>query len=229
LLGTRPDSELAQRFGRTCSSILNMRHKLGITGLKPRQKWTKAHQALLGTAPDAELARRLGRTTRAVEDQRHLLGIPKLDNRVRRYTAAEDRLLGTMPDEELARRLGRTPGAIEVRRVAHGIACFGWKPGSRVGIPRGPLWAAKDRALLGKLPDSEISLRLGRTMTAVRAQRKKLGLRDPSKRKPWTAAEVKLLGTAFDVVIARRLGRSEGSVKTQRQKLGIPASPGKRS
>jgi hypothetical protein len=65
-------------------------------------------------------------------------------------------------------------------------------------------------------------------MTAVRSQREKLGLRDPSKRKPWTAAEVKLLGTAFDVVIARRLGRSEGSVKTHRQKLGIPASPRKK-
>ena len=128
-----------------------------------------------------------------------------------------------MPDEELARRLGRTLLAIATRRLALGIVSFSRKSGSRAGIPRGRLWTAKEDAPLGKLPDSEISLRLGRTLSSVRARRKRLGLRDPSKRKPWTAAEVKLLGTAFDVFIARRLGRSEGVVRAHRQKLGIAA------
>ena len=69
-----------------------------------------------------------------------------------------------MPDEELARRLGRTLLAIATRRLALGIVSFSRKSGSRAGIPRGRLWTAKEDAPLGKLPDSEISLRLGRTL-----------------------------------------------------------------
>ena len=76
---------------------------------------------------------------------------------------------------------------------------------------------------MGKLPDSEISLRLGRSVTAIRTRRQELGLKDPSKRKPWTAADVKLLGTASDADIARPIGRSADAVKTRRKNLGIAA------
>ena len=64
--------------------------------------------------------------------------------------------------------------------------------------------------------------RLGRTLVAVKARRKKLGL--PQIDPPfvwWKPEEDKLLGTAPDRDIARQLGRSEDSVKGRRLLLGI--------
>ena len=218
-----PDSKLARWFGRRPDTVKAMRLRLGIPGLNRVQKWNKSHDALLGTASDAEVARQRSRTQMAVTVRRRKLGLPKYDNRMHSYTAKENRLLGTMPDEELAWRLGRTPGAIQVRRVAFGIISFERKSGSRVGIPRGRRWTGKELALLGNLPDIEISLRLGRSVMAIRVQRHKLGLKDPSTRKPWTRADVKLLGSAPDADIARRIGRSAGAVKRRRVSLGIAA------
>ena len=50
------------------------------------------------------------------------------------------------------------------------------------GIPpvmRFPLWKIEDLALLGQLPDEEVAKRTGRSVSAVAAQRKQLGLPKP--------------------------------------------------
>ena len=70
--------------------------------------------------------------------------------------------------------------------------------------------------------EREIAPRVGRTVTAVKRRRKKLGL--PQIDPPfvwWKLEEDQLLGTAPDGEVARRLGRSKSSVKGRRLLLGI--------
>ena len=55
---------------------------------------------------------------------------------------------------------------------------------------------------MGRLSDTEISLRLGRTLYAVRSKRAKRGVKDPSTRHPWTRAEERFLGRFHDADIA---------------------------
>jgi hypothetical protein len=88
----------------------------------------------------------------------------------------------------------------------------------------GPLWTAQEFALLGTLPDAEVTRRTGRTPNAVRQMRERLGLPNPAGNR-WTAAGIALLGTLPDREVARRLGRSLASVTQKRIKLGI-ANPG---
>jgi hypothetical protein len=124
---------------------------------------------------DRELARRLRRTMTAVISRRVIHGIPGY-TRKEKWTRFDETLLGTMPDEELARRLRRTPTAIQVHRVAVGVGAFGSKHGGRGVNHRGPVWPPEELGLLGKLPDLEIMLRIGRSAAAVHAKRFKLGL-----------------------------------------------------
>jgi hypothetical protein len=93
----------------------------------------------------------------------------------------------------------------------------------------GPLWTAKDIALLGTVADEEVARRIGRTVEAVRQKREELDIPNPTSGR-WTAEEVALLGTMPDREVARRLGRSPQSVTQKRIKLGI-ANPfgGRRS
>jgi len=75
---------------------------------------------------------------------------------------------------------------------------------------------------LKQFSEREVARRLGRTLSAVKARRGKLGL--PQIDPPfvwWKPAEDKLLGTAPDAEIARRLGRSMKSVTGRRLLLGI--------
>ncbi len=53
----------------------------------------------------------------------------------------------------------------------------------------GPTWTAKERALLGKLPDTEVARRTGRTREAVRIERERQGIPNPDSR-GWTAEDI---------------------------------------
>jgi hypothetical protein len=46
----------------------------------------------------------------------------------------------------------------------------------------GAWWTDEELALLGTLPDAEFAARIGRTLTAVRVKRQKVGM-TPAKRK----------------------------------------------
>ena len=77
LLGTDTDRAVAERTGRTETSVRMKRRELGIAAHArndPRH-WTKREINLLGTLPDREVAQRLGCTRLTVIRKRRQLGI----------------------------------------------------------------------------------------------------------------------------------------------------------
>jgi hypothetical protein len=84
----------------------------------------------------------------------------------------------------------------------------------------GPLWTAREIALLGRVPDCEVARSTRRTVGAARQKRLEVGLSNPTSNR-WREDEVALLGTRPDREIARRLGRSLQSVTQKRIKLGV--------
>jgi hypothetical protein len=85
---------------------------------------------------------------------------------------------------------------------------------------RGAWWTPEDFALLGTVPDEEVTRRTGRTADAVRRKRWELAIPNPASHR-WTAGEVALLGAEPDKVVAEMVGRSVQAVLQKRIKLGI--------
>src|SRR5262245_24477807 len=83
-------------------------------------------------------------------------------------------------------------------------------------------WTGAALKQLGRVPDSVLARRTGRTIKAVVEEReaRKIGL--PTGPRRWTAHEIKLLGKLNDHEVARRLRRTDGQVRTQRIRLKIP-------
>src|SRR2546426_11019245 len=75
---------------------------------------------------------------------------------------------------------------------------------------------------LGKLPDSVLGRRTGRSIKEVVAMResRRIGLETGPRR--WTAREIRLLGTKNDYELARRLRRPKHQINNQRRALKIP-------
>jgi hypothetical protein len=86
--------------------------------------------------------------------------------------------------------------------------------------PREESWTGEEIALLGRMPDTKVGRKTGRTQSAVRQKREELGIPNPTLWR-WTAEELALLGTIPDAELARMLGRSEHSVTQKRWKLGL--------
>ena len=78
--------------------------------------------------------------------------------------------------------------------------------------------------MLGKKPDTEVSLITGRGRRHVRAKREALGISPFQIQKSvnWTAALIKRLGTQPDAILAAELGVSVNTVALQRRGCGIP-------
>ena len=53
----------------------------------------------------------------------------------------------------------------------------------RLGYNRGPCWTRREVALLGKLPDEEVTARTGPTPDAVRVKRERPGIPNPRDRR----------------------------------------------
>ena len=76
-------------------------------------------------------------------------------------------------------------------------------------------WTAKDIALLGKLTDREVAVRLKRSRAGVTARRLRLGtaaLNPEHETRRWSVAEEKFLGTRPDEELVGLLKRSRGAV-----------------
>jgi hypothetical protein len=86
-------------------------------------------------------------------------------------------------------------------------------------------WPEEHLALLGTMPDSELARQLGKTENAVRIQRERRGIPNPSGH-GWTEGELALLGILPDAEVARRTGRTPMAVTCKRCELGIPHSGG---
>jgi hypothetical protein len=85
----------------------------------------------------------------------------------------------------------------------------------------GPRWREEDLRLLGTMPDAEVAAKIGRSASAARQKRERLGIPNPEPGW-WTDEEIALLGTAPDGDLAQQLKRTAGSVRQKRQTLGIP-------
>ncbi len=76
---------------------------------------------------------------------------------------------------------------------------------------------------LGKIPDSVLAQRFGRTITETVAEREKRRINLPIAARQWTANEIKMLGKFNDCEVARRLCRTPDQVRKQRIRFGIPS------
>lgn len=240
LLGTKPDRVLAREFGRSVAAVANRRNQKHIRILKP---WRPEDEKMLGSRTDREIALLLGRNPTTVAFHRKSLGIPA-KAKPRKWTAAEDAALGTKPDTELARVLRRTTAAVLARRTKLGIPradgvfrvikrarrkdADGKTPNAAEASPgtaRGSwsTWSLEEEALLGKVTDAEVALKLGCTLARVRKRRLRLGVPcwNPNHRH-WTPGEIALLGKRPDRELAKLIDRWACQVRAKRLELRIP-------
>ena len=86
---------------------------------------------------------------------------------------------------------------------------------------KGASWTLHELKQLGKVPDSVLARRTGRTIKEVVAERERRRLGLPTAPRRWTAREIRLLGRMNDNEVARRLRRTKSQVRTQRNALHI--------
>jgi hypothetical protein len=155
-----------------------------------------------------------GASPRAVERWRRVLGVGRTDNEGTRRLmraaaekggeAARERGLSDEECDERSRRALRLNLAQYLHKGYHG-----------------PWWTAKERALLGRLPDDEVAAKVGRTPDAVRSQRQVLGIPNPDSNR-WSEEEDGLVRALPAKEAAARTGRSLGAVYGRRRELGLP-------
>jgi hypothetical protein len=84
-------------------------------------------------------------------------------------------------------------------------------------------WTIAELKLIGKVPDSVLARRIGRTIKEIVEERQWRRIRLVTPPRRWTARETKLLGRYFDEELARRFRRPVHDVARQRIALQIPA------
>jgi hypothetical protein len=80
------------------------------------------------------------------------------------------------------------------------------------------LLTAREVALLGKVPDSVLARRTGRTINAAVEEREQRAIALPLGPRRWTACEIRMLGKYNDAELGR-LRRSADHVRRQRLRL----------
>ena len=108
-------------------------------------------------------------------------------------------------------------------RMLFSISRVAGKPSKSAQQRSGRRWTIAELEQLGRLSDTELARKYGRTIKEVAAEReaRRIGL-DLGPR-PWTERENKQLGKSPDRDVAQRLRRSKGSVAQQRRQLKIAA------
>ena len=143
---------------------------------RPRAEWTAERAALLGTATDAEVASALGCGANAVRKERRRRGVPAF-RRPAAPPPADDQLTDQRRKEAARlRREGRTFAQIgEALGVSAERARQLLRP-RRPRKQRADAWTAREDALVGTVSDAEAAGALGRSVDAVRARRRQLGV-----------------------------------------------------
>ena len=94
---------------------------------------------------------------------------------------------------------------------------------ARKRIRRGERWTLSELRQLGKVPDSVLARRFGRTIKEIVAEREHRGIARETGPRRWTAREIRLLGEMNDKEVSRRLRRTYEDVRKQRISFHIPA------
>jgi hypothetical protein len=116
-----------------------------------------------------------------------------------------------MPEAEVAAKLNRAERDVEHRRLRLGI------PSTRKRAPRRN-WTAQELSLFGKIGDKKFARRFSRSVSAVRAKRRDLGVAVERKEsRAWTKSEEKLLLNGSNGEMAERIGRSALAVDIHRE------------
>ncbi|MEP7220166.1 MAG: hypothetical protein ABI876_14680, partial [Bacteroidota bacterium] len=178
---------LAKELGISWSRLVRIAREHGIdTSVRWwRNPWSAEEDAYLRrhyqTTPMEEIAVDLDRSRKSVVHRMNKLGLPVEDryhSRMVYWTTEQDDVLRKqyqkMSVEELAEKLGRTRDAIIKRLAALDL---------RVNPARGkkpPRWTSKEdatmRLLYRKLGSRELSKRLGRSVDAIQARARTLGV-----------------------------------------------------
>ena len=166
----------------------------------------------------------LGAVTATLEARRKKGRTARMRSRPAKVWSAEElALLGAVPDPEVARRTGRSLDAINKRRNALGRPAL--KEGTRGA--RTLFWSESDKALIGKMPDTEVAKRTGRSLMAVRECRRMLKRKAVAKGPRgerayfWSAVEDAIVRALPAKEAVKKLNRSLGSIHTRRRALGV--------
>jgi hypothetical protein len=151
----------------------------------PRCRLPGTHGGGSGLLVDEELARAVrlesslaiqhhwGVSVAAVWHWRQALGVEKLNE-------GSARLRGDMNRELGARQLDKTLPPDQVERRRRTARALGLRP---TGRWKGRGWTHAQLRQLGKLTDADVAARIGRTATAVRVMRTRLGIRTAQDRR----------------------------------------------
>ena len=219
LLGTAPDTEVAERLEISEGSVRKKRKDLGIPASSDTRHIARTAELVEALhLPNPQVCRRTGLHVERVRKLRkELAGIKMRSPSERRWTPEILARLGEDPDAAIAAVLGITAKTVAAKREGSGIPS-----------PRLRRWTEEEKALVGTAPDLVVARRVGRSEKAVAAKRQELGIlcfgaKAPPRR--WTPEEVARLGTAPDEEIAARTGWSVDAVKDKRRSLGLLRRP----
>jgi len=223
-------AEMGRALGRSPDAIDARRAAIGLAPRRSTRAWSALEDEIIKAAdraglPATTLARRLRRPVAQVRARRRQLNVARPQGR--RYTAADDARLraGWASDgdiDTLARELGRSPDALRVHAKQLGLH----RPAPR------RRWHAHEDALVRDgytdgLTCAEIAAALpGRTVIAVAARARKLGLVTYARRWP-PQDDVRLAGIlAFHSIdeAAELLGRTPEAIRRRTGKLGLTPS-----
>lgn len=139
---------------------------------------TTSQIKLLGTNYDAVIAQQLNMGYNTIRKWRNKLGIPPY-RAMFKWTPDVVDLLGTMPDAELAFILNISYKDIWAKRKRMGISrCKSSNRASGYNRKLKPVeWTDELISKLGKVPDTQIAKKLGRSTTYVRYERIARGIK----------------------------------------------------
>jgi hypothetical protein len=129
LLGVKPDSHIAKRFGLSAAVVARERNQRAIACAPHpgRGDLTLPKKAMkdIGYMLDTMVAAKHGVAVAAIRTYRKVHGIPACEDRIRKpLPKLAFGLLGTISDCALARRFGGSPGRYRWRRLAEGIPAY---------------------------------------------------------------------------------------------------------
>ena len=226
LLGTQPDTVIADRLDIDACVVTVHRNHLGIAPFRrggPVQ-WTEGMLRLLGDVADGTLGKEYEVSYASVKIRRIEEGIPpygqeEMDVEPVLPLAVIDQI-GNVPDNALAEIHNVSRLNIRIYRALHGIPLAPYHPAER------RVWKKNEDKLLGTMSDGRVAARIGATTGQVMLRRKRLNIpafgQEASIR--WTKSRIDELGLIPDHVLARQWKISQTLVREKRESIGIPPS-----
>lgn len=233
--GTVPVKQIAERLGRPHGSVLQLAQRLGLS--TKRTPMTRATERAIvkqvkDRVPITRIAEQFHTTTLRIHKIARAYGCELIPGaRPDSWQQVEDEFLrkhySTMRAADIAQHLGRGATSVHVRARQLGI------PLAESYGARQIRWSAADERMLrkyyGKMVIEDLADQLGRSVKAVHAHARDLGLSlraaNPALPQLWTSKEDATLRRLFQIrtnpQIAELLGRPLRSVISRAKKLGL--------